>query len=203
MIYEIAREVATAMASRGFPFRVEYGPPRVAGIASPGAGGRIIIMRDRETPDAFEASRGLTRGGGSGTWPTGNRLQACVARVEMRSTAAGAGIHDHERLCESAVDMLWTALADALRGRNNELRIAGGRYLDQAALQALGLEQWPGVVYELRFSVSRGVEARTFEGDAPMETATIGTESPDVILGLTTHVLANADDVTPEVIPAA
>jgi hypothetical protein len=53
--------------------------------------------------------------------------------------------------------------------RNTAWRITSMRLLTAEEVDAAGLETWPGVVYEIKFSVDRGVFDTDWTGDGSEE----------------------------------
>lgn len=183
MIYEISREVETALRARGCPLPVEYDPGRPSMVAIPGARGAIVFSRDRDQGDTWGPLRGVHRG--TGTYGVASRLMACVVRIHVQSTKAGARPHEHERLADAVADLVAVALADVGKTRRGQLEFTAGKMLSAADLALIGAEGWAGAVYEIRFTAERAVTAKTWEGADVLDTVTIGP-APDVSI-LTAH----------------
>lgn len=94
------------------------------------------------------------------------RAIGCVLRIYAKSELVGAAVHDHERLADQLLDRVEVALRKIVAQRRTLHQITSSKLLDEAALSLIGLEQWPGVVYELRFSVDRGVFDTAWDGEA-------------------------------------
>jgi hypothetical protein len=165
VIHAIALELGTALAARGVPYRVVYGPERTGARLTDT---RIVVERPRGVVDATIAthSRPLVP----------NRIFArtinMTARVVAASTVAGAGVHDHERLADLLADQVEVALRTIVKGRNTIHQPGGWRFVPAAELELLGLDAWPGVVYEGSFAIDRGVRGVDWAGEGP-DTATL------------------------------
>ncbi len=153
MIYEMSRDLRGMLRKRRFPYAVHYGPER----AKRGAGSRGITF-ERE-PDSVEEPHGQQ----------GNPRKHATRRLGVRATVyaksslPSAHQGDHERECEAIVDALIVALAEwGVAARAGRPVFVETRYATAAELAAG--EQWPGVVYLIRFTIGRGVYARDYNG---------------------------------------
>lgn len=187
MIYEITKELATKLSARQVPWRVIYGPERTQTVVP--VDPRIVVSRDRKGGDEFPGFRSLHRPPSRGL----RRLGVSV-RVFAQSTVAGARVQDHERLGDAAVDQVQAALYEIGKIRKTELTLVSGRYLDAAELELEGLLTWPGVVYELRFTVDRNVVDRDW-AQVAAEEVEAGT---DVTVTSTTQVRLATSNGAPE-----
>lgn len=163
MIYEITKEIATELIAKGYPFPVVYGPERGSvAFTHP----RIVIERDRQGSDPTKAPKART--------PNPKMMFvrgiACVCRIFAKSNLPGAGVHDHERQADQAADKLTIALFRAIRLRFTECEIQPAKLMSASDLKFEGLESWPGVVYEIKFSVDRGVFDTNWVGEKAPET---------------------------------
>lgn len=180
MLYEISKELGTVLQSKGVPFPVIYGPERVVPLTM--APQRIVLERDRQGGDSL----GPVRVPGGNPRLRGVRAIGAIIRVYAKSSLAGAAVHDHERLADQAVDKIFVALDNILRGARKTLWVVqSSKLLDADELSMQGLETWPGVVYEIRFSVDRGVLDTTWKGEA----------RPEVLLGPGGVALGNTTKV--------
>ena len=189
MIYRLAQDVAAALAERGFPFAVHYGPDRVSPSDLTAYAGRIVIERDREAGDTVGGPIG-SRGQNPAT-PRVRRL-GCVATVIARASVDGARVNEHEHDCDQAVDALIVALYDWAAEGRSIVEVGAGRYLQDEEIN--GAPVGVGVVYRLAFTVARAVEARTFEG-AARETVTLDDVNTSVRVTLDGE---NFEPVPPE-----
>jgi hypothetical protein len=152
VIYSISQDLAVYLKAQECPVRVVYGPERAKTIAV--IDERIVIQRDRDSGDPIEAPMSQHRN--PRMWRV--RELGAVIRVYAKSTATGAGVHDHERRADQIADMLIVGLERISRTRKQPWRpTSSPKLLDDAALQMIGIETWPGVVYEMRIAVARGV----------------------------------------------
>jgi len=187
VIYEITREVETELKARGVPLPVVYGPER-GDLTITFA--RIVIERDRDKGDAIGPGRGRT----VNPQMVAIRSMGAVCRVYAQSTESGAGVHDHERMADQAVDRIHVALEKIVKLRTTLYHVTAAKLLSAQELAMRGLLQWPGVVYELRFSVDRGVFDTDWTGAAKPESV-LGTGFE--ISSTTKATLDKAPDNTP------
>lgn len=166
MIYEITKEVRAALQSKGVPYPVEYGPERApASVAST----RIVIERDRRATDTFAPPMSPK----PNPVRFGVRWQAVQIWIYAQSTVDGPAVYDHERIAEQLVDKLTIALTRCVLARRNQLRIGSANYVGAAELELLGIEAWPGVVYQMSVEISRSID----------DTNWIGEKSPEATMG--------------------
>jgi hypothetical protein len=189
MIYECAQALQAKLAAAKFPTVIEYGPRRTT--VETYRDHLVIIERDRDATD------NLAEVNGQQTNPRRlcNRALAAKATIYAQSRLDGARVNEHEFECEQIVDALIVALAEwgsAERARLGSVvpTIQEARYLKLSEFQEG--EQWPGVVYVLKFRINRGVYKKNYEGAARPTGAAAGVTN--VI-----EIRQNADD-PPEVI---
>jgi hypothetical protein len=184
VIYTLARDLEERMQSRQFPVQIEYGPLRFPPAI--GTSGIITLGRDYGKSDAIAPAQG--KANTAEQRPVWNRDLACIAVIYAQSTLDGAGIHDHERVCEQYVDafacaLAWWASHPDVRAKlpvPTEMRyMTPADFPDEMRPQ---IETWPGVAYMIRFPVARGVRDATYEAE-PRPTGTPAS-------------LANRTDVT-------
>lgn len=163
MMHEITLAVGAELRARGVPFAVVYGPERMATTLTSPA--RIVIERDREAGDGIGPARSVH------TNPHMRAVRAigCVARIFGKRNSGGAGVQDHEAVADQLIDQLIVALDKVVRSNQTLWKPVSGKFLTAEDLAARGLTTWPGVVYELRFTVDRGVFDTDFAGDAAPE----------------------------------
>lgn len=165
MIYTMTRDIAEILSGLEFPFPVVYGPRRTKhGLPDT----EIMISRDREKGDTFAPAQGHQHNPNR----VGMRWLGCVAVIHANSSLPGARINDHENLADELADGLQCALYAWSKAARSEVEIDQGRLVMSEELEA-AYEQWPGVVYIMRFRVARGVSRRKYGGAPPLETATI------------------------------
>jgi hypothetical protein len=166
MIYEISKEIAIELSAKLVPHPVIYGPERApTSMASP----RIVIERDRDGGDTYEAPKART--------PNPKmvfvRQVGVVLRVFGKSPVNGAAVYDHERDADLVVDRLMVALHKVVRARSNQYEVKSAGLLSAAAAKQVGLEYWPGAIYEVRLTIDRAVTDVTWTG-AAHATASMG-----------------------------
>lgn len=181
MLYELARELDARLQSKGIPLRVNHGPGDGAIEARPilsPVRGRIVLERDRRAGDAFPAPRSAgVRGSGAGAAANETRVVwgqeiRCVCRVVAASTLAGARLHEHEELCDRIVRHVVIGLRHVITSRKHVwIPPTRGHYLTAEELKIVDLEQWSGVVYDIEFSVERGL----FDSDWDNQGQPLGT----------------------------
>lgn len=165
MIYEIFRELETNLTSRGYPFPLEYGPE--AKRKKPPFDTRIVMDHDRESGDSISGPRSQV----AISTPAGrsrkllDRAVGCLVRIYAKSSSPGARIENHERLAEQLVDAVLAGLRTVIQKRATLWRVTSASFVSKEALEVPELEKWPGVVYELKFSVDRGVFDLTWTGE--------------------------------------
>lgn len=170
MLYELGRELDAYLQDRGVPFRVVHGPGDGATEARPITGfarGRVVLERNRQGGDTFGGPRSVVqRGvGASEIKAAGSQTFSAIARVIVASTVLGAQQHEHEELADTVVRHVVLGLRDVLSRRKHAPNPPSrGHFLSAQELQMAGLEQWPGVVYELEFSIERGLFDSSWEG---------------------------------------
>lgn len=174
MMHSITLEVGAELRARGVPFAVVYGPERMGTTVT--SAPRIVIERDRKAGDGVGPARSVH------TNPHMRAVRAigCVARIFGKSNAAGAGVQDHEAIADQLVDKVLVALDKVVRSNQTLWRPVSGKFLTAEDLAARGLTTWPGVVYELQFTVDRGVFDTDFAGEAAPETSLGGVDGVTV-----------------------
>jgi len=185
MIHSMSLDLEEKLRSRGFPLRVRYGPERVS---REGYKTVIVMARDHESGDSIGAPKGNQR---NPRYRFARRL-GCVAEIFAASTKPGAAVHDHEGLCDAITDAFLVALYEwGAEAKVGNIDITSSKYLTKA--ERNDIERWPGLVYQVRFNVARGVYQLDFEGGAQLEgsytkvaneTNTFDPFNPDQISGL-------------------
>jgi hypothetical protein len=158
MIYAMASDIQAILNAKEFPISVIYTPERTE---RDGYARMITIERDRSSGDGVSgavavnanARRVMTRS--LGVW----------ARIYVRSELDGARINDHEHEADDLVDALIIALFQwCAETRTLAPTFTEARFLD--AKERDDVEEWPGVVYSLRFGIARGIYDRKYDGSA-------------------------------------
>lgn len=155
MIYEVARELETALRDKGVPLPVVYGPEPTRGDSQRE---RIVVQRTEDDFGPLRSQWTNPRGKGLAI------LQGVTIRIYARSPMGGSRIHDHERRAYHVLDRIIVALDKVVRSRKNNVAITAGGIVPPVDVTTDGATQtpWPGVVYELRLTVDRGVFDRTW-----------------------------------------
>lgn len=188
MLYEISKEVATELKAQACPIPVVYGPERTASSAGVAiASSRIVFERDRRGGDRDGPGRGRMVN------PKMVAVQTigAVCRIFAQSTDAGARVQDHERVADLAWSLLRVALYKVMSKRKDPFwRITSMRLVSADELKLAGLEVWPGVVYEVLFSVDRAINDTTWtEAAKPEATVTAaGHGTPGVTIQSTDEI---------------
>lgn len=164
MIHEITVSVAAELKKRGVPYAVVYGPERQGTVLQSPT--RIVIERDRQAGDGLGPARSVH----TNARMHGVRAVGCVARIFAKANVAGAGVQNHEALADLLVDKVFVALDKVIRSNQTLWKTVSGKFLSGDELAARELTTWPGVVYELRFTVDRGVFDTDFAGEAAPQT---------------------------------
>jgi hypothetical protein len=157
--FELMRDCEAMLQAQKFPFPFYYVPARTR-VDQTGPT-QIHFMRSRQATDLIASPQGQQK--------NARRLYTRKLSVDVlvyaASTLPAAMLQEHEGLCDQIVDALVCAVDTwCTGGIAGEPEYVEMRYLDNDELQEL--EQWPGVVYLLRFRIGRGVTAKTFLGEA-------------------------------------
>ena len=191
MIYALSKAIGDLLAAQGCPFKVVYGPERAGAFVNET---RIVVERNRLGRDELAAppSRPLN------PKMIGIRWLACTATIYAQSSTPGANVWDHERIADQLVDLFTIALRKAVLSSTHRYTIASANFLPVEELQMLGIEQWPGVVYQLAFTVDRAVDDLPWSGE-PAQEVTLGSNG----LGLGLDLNASGQTSTDPSVPSA
>jgi hypothetical protein len=186
VIYEMSKDIAERLAVRKFPYPVQYGKRNAQ---TERYWGYIQFDRDPGASDDVGPVQG------QGRVPAKKMLvrQLCGrVRVYARSNLDGAHEGDHERECEIVVDGVLTELdrwfVESRAAAH--LNVVESRYLTAKELD--DIEVWPGVVYQVRFKLPRGVTLRDYDGEG----AQLGT----IVHSGNRVEVRNNEDAPPEII---
>lgn len=199
MLAAITDQLRDKLSDRGVPYPVVYGPERMR--QTPSTTSHITVMRDRAVGDVFAGPKSNAQ--------NPNVIQSlqigAKCRIYAHSTKSGANVWDHERLADAVLDQVVLALRDIVTPRKNFWTLKTARMVTPAEAGEPDLERWPGVIYELKFSVHRAVLDIDYAGESADE-ATMGgsgisavdaaldtSDSPDASTGLpyaTTRLVA-------------
>ena len=161
MLYDAMQIVETELESRGCPMPIIYGPERSQDVSL--VRSRIVFERPRESGDEVSPPRQMQKNPPR----RAERGLACVCRVFAHSTLDGARVQDHEALADQTIDLVVVALQIAAARLSTTMRIGAGGFVDYDVETMTA----PGVVYELEFTIQRGVFDRTWADEARAENA--------------------------------
>jgi hypothetical protein len=182
MFHAIAKELETALRAKHVPFAVyhEFGDEPAASTYV--ARERIVLVEPLDAKgDSYAPATSVHK---NPRMPSGC-VDAALIRIFAKSPKQGAVGHDHIDRARSIRTHVIIELEYLVRARKNVIEF--GTMGAVALKDANGSSVWSGAVYEIEFTVNRGNEARTWEGDAPAE-VTIGNTPPDVPITTTTFV---------------
>lgn len=168
MIHEIGIELGAALALKGFPlkgFPVVDGPEPTK--TTTGARERIVIEHD-DGGDSFRAVRGEHKN------PNLRTIRNIGVKITIyaQATNAGATHWEHRRRAEHVLDLVLVALDKVIYARKNGYTLTKGRFVQPDDLAAS--EVIAGAVYELTFTVERGVAEQTWKGEKRPEGSPTG-----------------------------
>ncbi len=165
LIYELARDLQTLLTARKFPVNVIHGPPRL-GLPETFGAGSLEVHTQLDAQGGDDVG-GAARGSKANPRQVGTRAIGVRALIYARSSLDGAGIGDHEKLCQALVDGVIVSLLHwASETKAVGFAFKSGKMISRDERVAEGSDTPPGAVYELVFSVPRGVYALTYEGEA-------------------------------------
>lgn len=188
MLRELSSEMQSELDARSCPFRIIYGPER-APISLVNC--RVVVERDRGGTENVSAPKSRA----PNPHMVAVRSTAGKCRVFAKSSLPGASVSDHERVADQMVDKLTVALHTCARRRNTEYRISGSHVLTPEELQLSDLEAWPGVVYEFKFEVDRGVFDTTWTGEKRPTAEMGGTGGVSIGTSVSIGDSANSNDL--------
>lgn len=167
MLLAICYQLREALTARGVPWDVVDGPERLGQTTT--AIPHIVLERDRQTGDLYAPPTTDRRN------PRLDHVRwiGAVLRVFAKSSVASARPMDHEREADLIVDQCMVALRGIVSARKTLWQIGSAKLLTADEANERGLESWPGVIYEVRFAVARGVTDAPFDGTTASE-ATFG-----------------------------
>lgn len=181
MMRDISQELAARIHERKCPLAVVYGPePTSTGTTTFGRE-RIVVERLNDRNEVTAQAHSQRR----------NPKQYWVRRLNGRvtiyaqDTKPGARHFDHEDRMDRIADMVLVCLAEVLDERHNTYVIADCVKFVPADLAATTIHG--GAVYRIDFAVSRGVNARDWDGSALPET-TFGPDGVTVNSSTTVHM---------------
>jgi hypothetical protein len=155
MLYALAQSLRTRLVAIGCPVPVVYGPERTT-VRSHTT--RIVVERMR---GASEPVKGPT------SRPVNPRM-VCAQEIKGRiriyaaSTASGAGTHTHERLADVIKRAVLVQLHKQVQADKQIMRWESGAMVPAEELERDGQQAWPGVAYDLEFSIDEGAHDVTW-----------------------------------------
>jgi hypothetical protein len=185
MLFAIAQELKDALVTKGCPVSVVYGPERKdQALNHP----RFVIERDRTAGDKHTGARSQR----ANPRQVDTRAIGCVCRMFAKSSIEGAGVWNHERDADQMVDHFTVQMTSIVQMRHTLWRITSAKFMTADELAFAGLETWPGVVYEIKFEIDRGVADVTWR--TPDQSA--GSAQAEITMGsgeLSTTVKVRTD----------
>jgi hypothetical protein len=158
MLYELSKDLQALLAAKKYPVKVRFGPERVMRDKYR-EGHAIVIEHDPDAGDRLLAPPGAKHH----SRMLRARVLGAKATIYARSSLPNAHRGDHERECEKIVDALTCAMYKwGAEAKVGDLPVSKMGFL---AAPPDGPEVWPGVVYEIRFGVPRGVYDRDYVGE--------------------------------------
>lgn len=162
MLAAIAIQLGEMLADRGVPYPVVYGPERMShGSATTP---HVTVERSRALGDSTRPNKTIR----DNPRVVFVRSIGAVCRVYARSTQSGAAPADHERVADAVVDQILVCLRTIAGGRRTIFESRDGRFLSAVDLDERGLQAWAGVVYELPFTIARGVTDGVYAGESAL-----------------------------------
>ena len=174
MIYALYASLKSRLESFGCPVQIFYGQQRATTRALTT---RIVVQRAYGETETIEAPRGR---------PVNPPL-ICSQNVRGRvlvyaaSTAPGATQHEHERLADVIKRTVLVLLYKQVQEDRQFLSLEAGRFLTADELELAGLQDWPGLVYQIDFTVNEGAFDMASWADAigdaaGLDEATLGVD---------------------------
>ncbi len=167
----MSKDVETLLHAKKFPLKVHYGPERMHREGYPE--NVVIFERDREADDSLGPARGAQRN----PRKMASRGLRSICTIYARNSRASAHVGDHEELCEKFNDAVLAAMHNWAKTTAAEgFTIDGGKYLSfeerlteakrhAPGVKAEAIEQWPGAVYRIRFTLPRALLDLNYAGD--------------------------------------
>lgn len=163
MIHAIGEQLAAALVTAGIPFPVVDGPERRPTTTF----GRERVVIERNGEDSFVS----THRPGLNPVTRLTRVVPCKITIYAQNPSKGSAEFEHFRRCEAVLDQVLIALYNITKGRQNILSLKSGKFVVPEEFKSG--ETMGGAVYELLFTVDRGVTTASWVGQAA-PTATVG-----------------------------
>ena len=157
MIAQLFSTLRSAMLAKGVPYAEDgmvYGPTAVP--LKIGAT-RVVMMRDYDAQETIGPGRART----VNPIMMGVRSVPGVVRIYASSTISGATRGDHETLADAIADQVHVEIYKAILNLKTK-----GSFTRAGLVSDETPDGWLGVIYELRFTVDRGVYDTDWLGNA-------------------------------------
>lgn len=174
MIYELHRDVQATLQSRGYPVHMVYGSAFAETEKYPYM---VRFERDREGQDTVGAPRGAQKN----PRKLATRTLAGLVTMWARSSERNAHVGEHEAEAEKLVDAVIAAMLDWKTEGRVTLQFGAGSY--QKSSDREDTVVWPGVRYEQKFTVTRGLLVRNYAGAARPETPVLDVAQSTLVKG--------------------
>lgn len=184
MIHAIGRDLEAKLQAKGCPFKVL---DREA--TTPTAWRNVIVIEN--AADKF----GPARSQSINPKRYYTRNVGAKLTIYAQSTDAGALEFEHRRVAERVLDLALVALRTIFAERKAGHSIDGGQFITIADLDKS--DRQTGAVYELSFTVERGVADRTWAGAIVAE-ASIGSVASKTNVSRAGVAEDDGDPLTPE-----
>lgn len=157
MLHEIGIELQAKLRALGCPLPVIDGDDNDAALRSTTFGReRIVFQHDDGAGDSFARPKVQHQRPSHGFV----RNVAAKLTIFVQSAKAGAQPFEHRRRAEHALDLVLVCLDEVVRGRDNTWSLNGGSFIRPEEFERT--EHGGGAVYELKFSIDRGVAKQTW-----------------------------------------
>jgi hypothetical protein len=148
----------TALAAKGVPYELSYGPPNVP--IKTGAT-RLAMWSDTETGDSLSGPKGNQ----GNPRKTATITIGVVFWIFAQSTTPGAQRFDHEDIARRLAEQVIVETKRVIFKAGALHRVSKLGFVTDAKVS----DGWPGVVYEIRMSVEQPILDRSWLGDAAPE----------------------------------
>lgn len=183
MIHAIGEQLATALQTAGIPIPVIDGPERRP---------TTTFSRERVVLEHFGEDTIISKHRADRNPQTRfSRVVAYKATIYAQNPSKGSAEFEHRRRAEAMVDQVIIALDAIVKARQNLMEWKSGKFVtpdDMKSAETLG-----GAIYELTFTIDRGVTNASWTGQAsPQATGLSLTNTTKVTI---------SDTGTPEIVP--
>ena len=175
MIHEIGVQLDAALGTKGVPFKVVDGPE--FRTTTTFARERVVIEHDPKG-DSFAPRHNAAQ---VNPRIRLTRVIGVKVTIYAQHPYKGAAYFEHKRRAEHVLDLVLIALDVIAKARKNILTFTSGKFVypdDMKASETMG-----GAVYELLFTIDRGVADCNWDGTAQPE-VTISAVAPQTGSGV-------------------